>query len=127
MKRFTYHTIITRVLDGDSFYCEPLDLGHGVFLNKVVYRLYGVNTWESRTKNLKEKAFGLEAKRLVKDLIEGKEVRLTTIKPEKFGRMLAIVETLKPDGEVDFNLGDYLIKRGLAYAYFGEKKKEFEN
>lgn len=120
MKSWKYTVRITRCIDGDTFVCENFDLGMGVYLNKVTLRLYGANTWESRTKNLEEKKRGLEAKRIVKDLIEGKEVEIETLsKPDKFGRTLARVRCSKGD------LAQFLISEKLAYTYYGETKKKF--
>src|SRR3990167_7933660 len=89
-KVYTYTAICSKVLDGDTLVFEPLDLGNDVFLKKAVLRLAGVNCPESRTKNLKEKKLGLEAKQFVKGLVEGKEIKFTSLQKEKFGRMLGI-------------------------------------
>ena len=121
MKSWKYNVKITEVIDGDSYRVENFDLGMGVYLKEVIIRLFGCNTWESRTKNKEEKAEGLKAKAKVKELIEGKEVQVETLeKPDKFGRTL---------GKVECEVGDlttYLVKNGYAKEYFGEKKPDFK-
>ena len=120
-KTWKYNIKITEVKDGDTYTIEKFDLGMGVYLDKVNVRLYGVDTWESRTKNLEEKKKGLEAKQIVKDLIEGKEVELESMELDKYGRVL---------GKVKCEIGDlagFLVKKGLAYEYFGETKEKFKS
>lgn len=109
---FTYTSICTRVIDADTMVFEPLDLGNNVFLKKAVIRLYGINAFETRTKDLKEKEKGLIAKEYVKSLIEGKEVTFESLKLEKYGRML---------GKVYYNgkcINDELVKKGHAVVNF---------
>ena len=117
MKIYSYTSVCTKVLDGDTLVFEPLDLGNDVFLSKAVLRLDGVNCPETRTKNPAEKKAGLAAKKFVKDLVEGKEIRFDSLRKEKFGRMLGIAYT--PDGQ---NLNELLLKKGFAKEYHGEKR-----
>ena len=51
---------ITKIIDGDTFDCI-MDLGFDVLLEARV-RMYGIDTEESRTRDLEEKKFGLLAK-----------------------------------------------------------------
>lgn len=120
MKIYTYTSICTKVLDGDTLIFSPLDLGNDVFLKKAILRLDGINCPETRTKNLKEKAAGLKAKEFVRNLVEGKEIRFDSLRKEKFGRLLGIAYT--PDGK---NLNELLLKNGLAKEYHGEKREAF--
>lgn len=121
IKTWKYNVVITKVKDGDTYTVKSFDLGMGVYLNEVNIRLFGCDTWESRTKNAGEKKKGLEAKALVTSLIEGKEVELESMELDKYGRVLA---KLRVEGIGD--LADYLIKKNLAYAYFGETKEKFK-
>ena len=57
---FVYNAILERIVDGDTFDC-CLDLGFDVKLHKQRVRLAGIDTPESRTRNLEEKALGLKA------------------------------------------------------------------
>ena len=60
VKKHGYSCKLDRVVDGDT--CDAMvDLGFNVW-HKVRIRFYGVDTWESRTRDLEEKAKGLEAK-----------------------------------------------------------------
>ena len=55
---FVYNAILERVIDGDTI-DVTLDLGFSVKLHKQRVRLAGIDTPESRTRNLKEKALSL--------------------------------------------------------------------
>ena len=68
---FVYRATLDRVVDGDTLDCD-LDLGFDVILQKQRVRLAGIDTPESRTRNLKEKALGLKAKERLIELCEGK-------------------------------------------------------
>ena len=66
--KYNYSCKLIRVVDGDT--CDAMiDLGFDTFVKKRI-RFYGVDTWESRTKDLEEKKKGLAAKAYVKDLLE---------------------------------------------------------
>ena len=66
---YTYNIELLRVVDGDTIDAK-IDLGFDVSIKKRV-RFLGVDTPESRTRDLEEKARGLAAKERVKDLLEG--------------------------------------------------------
>ena len=71
VKKYGYSCKLDRVVDGDT--CDALiDLGFDTFVKKRI-RFYGVDTWESRTRNLEEKKKGLAAKAYVKDLLENSD------------------------------------------------------
>ena len=67
---FVYNAILERVVDGDTI-DVTLDLGFSVHLKKQRCRLAGIDTPESRTRNLEEKALGLKAKERLKELCVG--------------------------------------------------------
>ena len=54
---FEYKASLVKVVDGDTIDVD-LDLGFGVWLKKQRVRLYGINTPESRTRDLEEKKRG---------------------------------------------------------------------
>ena len=54
---FVYNAILERVVDGDTI-DVTLDLGFSVKLHKQRCRLMGIDTPESRTRDLKEKTLG---------------------------------------------------------------------
>ena len=56
-----YKCKITRVVDGDTVDVD-IDLGFGVWMLKQRIRMYGIDTPESRTRDLEEKKYGLAAK-----------------------------------------------------------------
>ena len=59
MERFWYGATVKKVIDGDTIELM-VDLGFNIH-HKMRVRLYGVNTPESRTKDLAEKELGLKA------------------------------------------------------------------
>ena len=62
--KYNYSCKLIRVVDGDT--CDAMiDLGFDTFVKKRI-RFYGVDTWESRTRDLAEKEKRLAAKAYVK-------------------------------------------------------------
>jgi micrococcal nuclease len=116
---------VVKVVDGDTIDVD-IDLGFSIsFFSRV--RLAGIDTPESRTTNLKEKALGLEVKeKLKKELAAAKDVVIKTEKPdssEKYGRILGWVFL---DGS-DVSLNQRLINEGYAWTYGGGTKiKDFD-
>lgn len=115
VKPFVYNAILDRVVDGDTIDVH-LDLGFNVFLNKQRVRLHGIDTAESRTRNLKEKELGLAAKARLAELCDT-NLKIESLGRGKFGRILGIPYT--EDGE---DICQILIKEGHAVEYFGGKK-----
>ena len=71
VKKHGYTCKLVRVVDGDT--CDAMiDLGFNVWVKERI-RFYGVDTWESRTRDLEEKKKGLAAKDFVKDLLENSD------------------------------------------------------
>ena len=66
-----YSCKLDRVVDGDTA-DAMIDLGFKVWIHCRI-RFYGVDTWESRTRDLEEKKKGLAAKEYVKDLFSYNE------------------------------------------------------
>jgi micrococcal nuclease len=83
-------TNVRGIVDGDTIDVD-IDLGFDVYIYKRV-RLAGIDTPESRTKDLHEKKLGLEAKEWLKHCLENAQnIRIQTVKPdstEKYGRIL---------------------------------------
>ena len=65
---FEYPAELVRIVDGDTLDAE-IDLGFGVYVKKRV-RLFGIDTWESRTRDLVEKKKGLAAKARLKEILQ---------------------------------------------------------
>ena len=112
---FVYNATLERIVDGDTFDCT-LDLGFDVKLHKQRVRLAGIDTPESRTRDLAEKKLGLAAKSRLQELCIGK-IQVKCLGKGKYGRILGIPYT--EDGR---NICDVLIKEGHAVAYDGGKK-----
>jgi micrococcal nuclease len=117
---YEYRFELDRVIDGDTIDVN-LDLGFDVILKKQRIRLYGLNTPESRTRDLEEKQYGLAAKARLKDLLEkGETLSLrTAIDKKARGKYGRILGTIFADG-VDLN--QTLLDEGHAIEYFGGTK-----
>ena len=122
VKKHGYSCKLVRVVDGDT--CDAMiDLGFDTWVKKRI-RFMGVDTWESRTRDLKEKAKGLAAKRFTKDLLtESDDGKFSIISHGvgKYGRVLG--ELFVKGHEKSVN--ELLIENGHAYEYDGGKKKVF--
>ncbi len=115
---YTYKAKLMRVVDGDTVDAE-IDLGFGVFMKQRI-RLYGINTPESRTRDLEEKERGLAAKARLVEIL-GKEFIIETIlnKRGKFGRILGTLHTIAEEGGESININQKLVEEGHAVEYFG--------
>jgi len=111
---------VTKVVDGDTIDAD-IDLGFDISLTKRI-RFAGIDTPESRTTNVKEKAMGLESKEWLKKALEGaKDIIIKTEKPdstEKYGR---IIGHLFINGQ-ETSLNNQMIDEGYALAYDGGTK-----
>tara|TARA_R110002051_G_scaffold300816_1_gene368360 strand:- start:582 stop:926 length:345 start_codon:yes stop_codon:yes gene_type:complete len=106
---------VDRIVDGDTI-DVTIDLGFSLY-HKTRIRLAGIDTPETRTRDLEEKAAGIRAKEyLTKCIEEADEITLQTEKQGKFGRYLGIVYA---DG-VDLNHS--LLEEGYAAKYEGGKR-----
>lgn len=116
---------VTHIVDGDTIDVD-IDLGFDIsFYSRV--RLAGIDTPESRTKDLKEKALGLESKEYLKKRLDAaKNIVIRTEKvnsSEKYGRILA---WLYVDGESN-SINHEMIEKGYAWGYLGDTKlKDFD-
>ena len=112
---FVYNAILDRVVDGDTV-DVTLDLGFDVKLHKQRCRLAGIDTPESRTRNLAEKKLGLAAKKRLEELCVN-NFKIKSLGKGKYGRILAIPYT--EDGQ---DICKILIQEGHAVEYHGGKK-----
>ena len=115
---------VENVVDGDTI-DVLIDLGFDILFQSRV-RLAGIDTPESRTKDLAEKSLGLESKEyLKKHLKDAKSVVIKTEKmdsSEKYGRILGWVYV---NGDTE-SLNDKMINDGYAWGYMGDTKvKDF--
>ena len=120
---YEYRCIIIKVIDGDTADVD-IDLGFGVWMKKQRIRFYGIDTPESRTRDLEEKKYGLMAKEMVlAHLPIGSTQILRTHKDGvgKYGRILGSFVV------GDTTLNQMLIDTHNAVAYFGQSKEDIEN
>ena len=122
-------TEIIRVVDGDTI-DVTIDLGFDLYKKERV-RIAGIDTPEKRTRDLEEKALGIDAtnwmKEQLEDAINGESE--LTIRTElkggmgKYGRLLGWLYV----GDADISLNEAMILTGYAWAYDGgTKNKNFE-
>ena len=118
---FEYRSNLLKIVDGDTIDVD-LDLGFSVVLKKQRIRLYGINTPESRTRDLEEKRYGLAAKARLRELLEAAEtiVVKTAIDKKARGKYGRILGTIYAD---DINVNEKLLEEGHAIEYFGGKKQ----
>ena len=120
---------IVKVLDGDTI-DVTIDLGFDLYKKERV-RIAGVDTPEKRTRDLEEKALGIDATNWLKEklteTIKGDEE--LTIRTElkggvgKYGRLLGWLYV----GESNLSLNEQMITEGYAWEYDGgTKQKDFE-
>ena len=127
MDKYIYRGKLERVVDGDTI-DALIDVGFDIWVKKRI-RYKGIDTWESRTRNLAEKAKGLEAKARNKELLvevsaKSGYFRLKSYGVGKYGRVLGELFIQDANG-VEMNINDTLVQEGHAYVYDGGKKKVF--
>ena len=136
-----YEAELIKVVDGDTIDCY-IDLGFDIKIKKRV-RYMGIDTWESRTRDLEEKKKGLAAKARNKELLEAGVFKIVSYGTGKFGRVLGEVfvdpsalwqkgvlghelsENVDRSSDGLVSINDILIEEGHAYEYDGGKKKKF--
>jgi micrococcal nuclease len=119
---YEYKCKVKRVVDGDTM-DVILDLGFDV-LHACRVRLAGIDTPESRTRDLDEKARGKLSKAYLKESIKGKKIVLRTkLKDSRgeFGRVIAEVWAEFEEGSMR-NVNELMIKECYAVKYNAENK-----
>ena len=127
MDKYIYRGKLERVVDGDTI-DALIDVGFDIWIKKRI-RYSGIDTWESRTRDLAEKAKGLEAKARNKELLmeissKSGYFRLKSHGVGKYGRVLGEIFIEDTEGK-QWNINETLISEGHAYVYDGGKKKVF--
>jgi micrococcal nuclease len=127
MEKYIYRGKLERVVDGDTI-DALIDVGFDIWIKKRI-RYSGIDTWESRTRDLAEKAKGLEAKARNKALLmevsaKSGYFRLKSHGVGKYGRVLGEIFIEDVEGK-QYNINETLISEGHAYIYDGGKKKVF--
>ena len=115
-------TSVDRVVDGDTIDIT-IDVGFGLYKKERV-RLAGIDTPESRTRDKKEKQYGLAAKIFLTGLLENcDDLIVRTEKDGKYGRMLGWLRC----NDKDMDINQTMIDEGYAWEYDGgTKNKDFE-
>lgn len=117
---------VVKVYDGDTYWIVA---NHNGNIYRYKFRLYGCDCPEIRTKHIEEKERGLEAKKYVSSIIDGKVVNVKILNnewvdghlvQEKYGRLLGYMWIN------EINLTDELIRKGYAKPYFGGKKQQID-
>ena len=122
ISKYEYKAKLVRVVDGDT--CAALiDLGFNTWVKKRI-RFMGVDTWESRTRNLEEKKKGLEAKAFTKKLLENSDEGKFALRSHGVGKYGRVLGELFVKGE-EKSVNELLKEHGHASEYYGGKKKTF--
>ena len=117
-------TKINRVVDGDTI-DVTIDLGFDLYKKERV-RVAGIDTPEKRTRNLEEKALGIDATNWIKErlnsAIAGEEdlvIRTELVGGMgKYGRLLGWLYI----GDAELSVNEQMIAEGYAHAYDGGTK-----
>ena len=118
---YTYKAKLDRIIDGDTVDAH-IDLGFDITVHKRI-RLAGIDTPESRTRDLEEKERGLASKARLEELLEGGEFVVESKEVGKYGRVLGEL-IVYPEGELPVNINETLVAEGYAVEYHGGKKKK---
>ena len=127
MEKYIYRAKLDRVVDGDTV-DALIDVVFDIWFKKRI-RFVGLDTWESRTRDLEEKKLGKLAKERTRQLLEDVSsksgyFRLKSHGLGKYGRVLGELFIMDKDGK-QWNINKTLIAEGHAYIYDGGKKKVF--
>jgi len=119
---YEYSCKVDRVVDGDTI-DVVLDLGFDILFKSRV-RLYGIDTPESRTRDLDEKARGKMAGAYLKEAVDnGTKVVIETKLKDSRGKYGRVLGNVVVDG---VNINEAMIENSLAVAYFGQSKDDVE-
>tara|TARA_B100001175_G_C19283468_1_gene529957 strand:+ start:180 stop:569 length:390 start_codon:yes stop_codon:yes gene_type:complete len=127
MEKYIYRAKLDRVVDGDTV-DALIDVGFDIWFKKRI-RFKGVDTWESRTRNLEEKKLGKLATERTRQLLEDVSskpgyFRLKSYGLGKYGRVIGELFVMDKEGK-QWNVNETLLAEGHAYIYEGGKKKLF--
>ena len=117
---YEYYCEVTRIVDGDTLDVD-IDLGFSTKLTKQRIRMLGIDTPESRTRDLEEKSRGLLSKKFLMNLCPvGSKIKLVSHGKGKFGRILG--EIFIHQGVLSIN--KHMCNEGYAVEYYGGNKDE---
>ena len=112
---------VIKVIDGDT--CDViLDLGFDIY-HKCRIRMFGIDTPESRTRDLEEKKRGLLSKEYLKEKLKAKKLTVKTYKGEETGKFGRVLGDIYADG---VSINQTMVEEGYAVAYYGQNKDDVE-
>jgi micrococcal nuclease len=120
---FEYNAKVKRIVDGDTMDAY-IDLGFDVWVTKRI-RFMGIDTPESRTRDLTEKRYGKGAKHRLVEILEAND-SVFTLKSHGIGKFGRVLGELFVDG-FECSVNDQMITEGHAVAYFGGSKQEVKD
>ena len=110
---------VTKVVDGDTI-DVIIDMGFDIMYKSRV-RLFGIDTPESRTRNLDEKKRGLLAKKYLQEALKaGKTLSIKTYKDNETGKFGRILGDVFIDGK---SINAQMVKDFMAVPYTGQSKQ----
>ena len=110
---------VTKVVDGDTI-DVIMDMGFDIMYKSRV-RLYGIDTPESRTRNLDEKKRGLLAKKYLQEALKaGNKLSIKTYKDNETGKFGRILGDVFIDGK---SINAQMVKDFMAVPYTGQSKQ----
>lgn len=116
---YKYRCKVLRVVDGDTVDVD-IDLGFGIWVHRERIRVMGIDTPESRTRDLTEKAFGLAAKEFVKSLMPIGSMQIIKTQKDKTGKFGRVLGDFIIEGKL---LTEHMIENYHAVPYHGENKE----
>ena len=120
-KMYRYNVEVTRVVDGDTVDVD-IDLGFGMVYKKQRVRMMGIDTPESRTRNLEEKYYGKLSKAHLQKILSEGDIQLLSHDKGKFGRILGELFI----GNSVYSVNQQMIDEHHAVPYFGQSKDDTE-
>ena len=116
---YRYKVKVTRVVDGDTVDVD-IDLGFGMTYKKQRVRMMGIDTPESRTRDLEEKFYGKASKANLEKILACEDVELVSHDKGKFGRILGELFI----GGASYSVNQQQIDEHHAGPYFGQSKDD---
>ncbi len=138
---YQYRCVIVKVIDGDTVDVD-IDLGFGVWMKKQRVRLYGVDTPESRTRDLEEKFYGKLSSAALKSWVhwavmsDRDDIEIQCRCPEsdsrgKFGRVLGELWINCTEDGHEYggwtNINKWMCENGHAVGYWGQNKEDVQD